>query len=46
MPVSKYEAVRDMLKVTMHWYGFQMFTIRLSFSSGDVTCYFESRLSQ
>ena len=28
MPVSKYEALRDMLKVTMHWYGFQMLIIR------------------
>ena len=28
MPVSKYEALRDMLNVTMHWYGFQMLTMR------------------
>ena len=27
------EALRDMLKVTMHWYWFQMLTMRLSFSS-------------
>ena len=32
-PVSKYEAERDMLKVTMHWYGFQMLTMRSSRSS-------------
>ena len=35
MPVSKKEALRDMLKVTMHWYGFQMLTIRSSRSSPD-----------
>ena len=28
MPDSKSDAERDMLKVTMHWYGFQMLTIR------------------
>ena len=35
MPVSKYEAERDMLNVTMHWYGFQMLTVRFNFSSPD-----------
>ncbi len=28
-----------MLNVTMHWYGFQMLTMRFSFSSGDSTLY-------
>ncbi len=37
IPDSKYEALRDMLKVTMHWYGFQMLTMRSSFSSEDET---------
>src|SRR5688572_17147001 len=31
-----------MLNVTMHWYGFHTFTMRLSFSSGDETRYVES----
>ena len=34
MPVSKYEALRDMLNVTMHWYGFQMLTIRFELLVG------------
>ena len=42
MPVSKYEAERDMLNVTMHWYGFQMLTMRSSRSSPDFTVYVES----
>ena len=37
IPVSKYEAERDMLNVTMHWYWFQMLTIRSSFSSVERT---------
>lgn len=37
MPVSKYDAERDMLNVTMHWYWFQMLTIRSSFSSVERT---------
>ena len=43
MPVSKYEALRDMLKVTMHWYAFQMLTIRFSFSSFDESSYKPSK---
>ena len=46
MPVSKYEALRDMLNVTMHWYGFQTFTMRLSFSSFDESVYVERSLLQ
>ena len=37
IPVSKNDAERDMLNVTMHWYGFQMLTIRSSFSLPVVT---------
>ena len=37
IPVSNNEALRDILNVTMHCYGFQMFTIRFSFSSADST---------
>ena len=43
MPVSKNDAERDMLNVTMHWYWFQMLTIRSSFSSSDFTEYVDSR---
>ncbi len=46
MPVSKYEAERDMLYVTMHWYWFQMLTMRSSFSSVDSTVYEPSKWSQ
>ena len=42
MPVSKYEAERDMLKVTMHWYGFQMLTMRSRRGSPVFTVYVES----
>ena len=37
IPVSKNDADRDMLNVTMHWYWFQMLTIRSSFSSSLFT---------
>ena len=43
IPVSKNDAERDMLNVTMHWYWFQMLTIRSSFSSSDFTEYVDSR---
>ena len=33
-----------MLKVTMHWYWFQMFTMRFTFSSGESTLYWVSSL--
>ena len=32
MPLSKNDAERDMLNVTMHWYWFQMLTMRSSFA--------------
>ena len=35
MPASKKEALRDRLKVTMHWYWFQVFTMRSSFGSPE-----------
>ncbi len=37
IPVSKYDAERDMLNVTMHWYWFQTLTIRSSRGSGELT---------
>ena len=46
IPVSKYDAERDMLNVTMHWYWFQMLTIRSSFSSVLDTEYVDSRSVQ
>ena len=42
IPVSKYEAERDMLNVTMHWYGFQMLTMRSSRGSPELTVYLDS----
>ena len=46
IPVSKYDAERDRLNVTMHWYWFQMLTIRSSFSSVLDTWYVDSRSVQ
>ncbi len=46
MPDSYREAERDMLKVTMHWYAFQILTIRLVCSSGVWTWRWPNRPSQ
>ena len=37
IPDSNSDTERLMLKVTMHWYGFQMFTMRLVSVSGVST---------
>ena len=37
IPDSNSDTERLILKVTMHWYGFQMFTMRLVSSSGVCT---------
>ena len=37
MPDSNMDAERDRLKVTMHWYGFQVLTIRSTCGSPVVT---------
>ncbi len=37
MPDSNNDAERDMLNVAMHWYAFQMFTMRLVWTSGVFT---------
>ena len=44
-PLSKNEAEREKLNVIMHWYWFQMFTMRFSRSSSDVSTYLSRRLS-
>ena len=46
IPDSKYDADRDMLNVIMHWYAFQMLTIRLVCSSGVATWRMPSVRSQ
>ena len=46
MPDSNMDAERDRLKVTMHWYGFQVLTIRSTCASPVATCRVPSRSSQ
>ena len=46
MPLSKNEALRDILKVTMHWYWFQTFTILSIPCSSELTLNMDSKLSQ
>ena len=38
MPDSKNDADRERLNVTMHWYAFQMLTMRSTCSFGVETC--------
>ena len=38
MPDSKYDADRERLNVTMHWYAFHVFTMRSTCSFGVDTC--------
>ena len=46
IPLSKYDAERERLKVIMVWYGFQMLTMRFVWTSGVRAVNVSNRPSQ